>query len=72
MDGFNNSPYVWEISPVKKASDHKIVKKKNGRYEVKKRGGGRINGADKTKILEAAGVVKKLKSKPKAEAAPEA
>lgn len=53
---------------MKKAAAHKIVKKKNGRYEVHKRGGGLINGAEKLKILQDAGKVKKLKPKAKAEA----
>ena len=51
---------------MKKAAVHKIVKKKNGRYSVQKRGGGLINGAEKLKILQDAGVVKKLKAKAKA------
>jgi hypothetical protein len=54
---------------VKKASSTKVVKKRNGRYMVRKRGGGLINAADKVKALQDAGVVKKLKPKAKAEAA---
>jgi hypothetical protein len=55
---------------MKKAKATKVVKKRSGRFMVKKRGGGLLKGADKVKALEEAGVVKKLKSKPKA--APEA
>lgn len=52
---------------MKKAADYKIVKKKNGRFAVRKRGGGLVNGADKLKVLQDAGKVKKLKPKAKAE-----
>lgn len=57
---------------MKKAAAHKVVKKKNGRYSVEKRGGGMINGPEKTKILQDAGLIKKMKPKAKAEAAPAA
>ena len=55
---------------VKKASDIKALKKRNGRFYVRKRGGEMVNGPDKTKFLLDQGLVKKLKSKPKAEEAP--
>jgi hypothetical protein len=57
---------------IKKASAVKVVKRRNGRYVVRKRGGGLINGAEKTTALEAAGVVKKLKPKAKPAAEGEA
>ncbi len=53
---------------VKKAADFRITKKRNGRNIVEKRGGGLINGPEKTKILEEAGAIKKMKPKAKAEA----
>ena len=34
-----------------KAADYKIIKKKNGRYQIRTRGGGTINGEEKIKIL---------------------
>ena len=53
---------------VKKASNHKIVKRGDGRYEVRVRGGKRINGLEKTKILIDAGLVKmKIKAPAAAE-----
>ncbi len=58
---------------MKKAPAFKVKKRRNGRFMVKKRGGGVLKGADKLKALEDAGVVKKLKAKAKpaaAEAAP--
>ena len=56
----------------KQTSAYKISKKRSGRFMVEKRGGaGTINGEEKTKILQEAGLVKKMKSKPKEEAAPE-
>ena len=55
---------------IKKASDYKVVKRRNGRFAVRKRGGGLINGEEKTKALQAAGKVKVLKPKAKAEEAP--
>jgi hypothetical protein len=54
---------------LKKAKATKVVKKRNGRFMVRKRGGGLLKAADKVKALEEAGVVKKLKPKAKAEAA---
>jgi hypothetical protein len=53
---------------IKKASDYTFVKRRNGRFAVRKRGGGLVHGEEKTKALQAAGKVKVLKSKPKAEA----
>lgn len=43
---------------VKKAADLQAVKKKNGRYSVKKRGGGYLSGMDKVKFLLDAGLIK--------------
>ena len=57
---------------MKKANTQKVVKKRNGRFMVRKRGGGLVNGADKAKFLEDAGVVKKLKAKAKPAAEGEA
>lgn len=54
---------------VKKAQNTKIVKKRNGRFMVRKRGGGLINGVEKTQALLSAGVVKKLTPKKKDEEA---
>ena len=51
---------------MKKASDIKVVKKRNGRFIVRKRGGDIVNGEAKTKVLLEKGLVKKMKSKPKA------
>ena len=42
---------------MKKAAATKIIKKKNGLYMVKKRGGGLLKGADKLKVLQDAGKV---------------
>ena len=53
---------------IKKASDYKIEKRRNGRFVVKKRGGGLLHGEEKTKVLQAAGKVKVLT--PKAKEAP--
>ena len=53
---------------VKKAKAHKIEKKRNGKFIVRARGGKLVNGADKTKALLDAGVVKKLTPKKKDEA----
>ena len=55
---------------VKKAKAHKIVKRGDGRFQVVKRCGGRINGAEKLKLLVEAGLVKLPKAKAKVEAAP--
>jgi hypothetical protein len=51
-----------------------VVKRRNGRFSVRKRGGGLINGAEKTKFLQESGKVKvlKAKAKPAAEAKDEA
>lgn len=58
---------------MKKAADFKITKKKNGRFLVKKRGGGTINGDAKTKILIDTGTIKAKmkKAAPAEEAAPQ-
>jgi hypothetical protein len=53
----------------KKHPTMKLAKKRNGRYMVKKRGGGLVNGPDKTKFLQESGVVKVLKAKAKDAAA---
>ncbi len=53
---------------MKKAAQVKVTKKRNGRFMVRKRGGGLLHGADKVKVLEEKGVVKKLKAKAKPEA----
>jgi hypothetical protein len=53
---------------VKKANDIRAVKKRSGRYIVRKRGGQLVHGEEKTKFLQDKGLVKKLKSKPKEEA----
>lgn len=55
-----------------KAKPYKISTKKSGRFMVTKRGGGLINGEEKTKILLEAGKIKKLKPKAKEAAADEA
>lgn len=46
--------------------DYRLVKNKSGRYSVIRKGK-RVNGADKVTILEAEGLIKKLKPKAKAE-----
>lgn len=43
---------------VKKASNVRVAKKRNGRYLVKKRGGGLLNGEAKVQALVEAGVLK--------------
>ncbi len=48
--------------PAKKG--YKLIKKKSGRYAIKKRGKP-VNGAEKVAILEAEGLIKKLKPKAK-------
>jgi hypothetical protein len=52
--------------------EHKIVKRGDGRWAVRLKGGKYINGADKQKILAQAGKITLPKSKPKAEEAPAA
>ncbi len=56
---------------IKKAGAFKIKERRNGRFQVLKRGGARVNGADKTRVLEEAGKIKKLKPKAKEAAAAE-
>ncbi len=56
---------------IKKAGAFKIKERRNGRFQVLKRGGGRVNGDEKTKVLQEAGKVKKLKPKAKEAAAAE-
>ncbi len=47
------------------AAPYKIEKRKDNRYQVKKRGGGFIGGDEKVKILVDAGLIKtKLAAKP--------
>lgn len=53
----------------KKHAEMKLAKKRNGRYVVKKRGGGRVNGVDKAKFLQESGVVKVMNPKAKVAAA---
>lgn len=53
---------------VKKAASQKVTKKRNGRFMVRKRGGGLVNGADKVAFLQEKGLLKKLNPKKKAEA----
>jgi hypothetical protein len=53
---------------VKKAAKLKATKKRNGRFMVRKRGGGLVNGADKVAFLQEAGKIKKLNAKKKEEA----
>jgi hypothetical protein len=53
------------------AKEFKIAKRGDGRYEVRKRCGGNINGTDKIKILLEAGLIKTKLPTPKVEAAPE-
>lgn len=48
---------------VHKASGLQVKKKRNGRFYVKKRGGGVVNGEEKVKVLVDAGVIKALKKK---------
>lgn len=50
---------------VKKASQLKAVKKRNGRYMVRRRGGGLVSAADKVTFLQDQGLVKKLMGKAK-------
>lgn len=47
------------------AAAYKISKRKNGRFEVRLKGGKSINGEAKTKILVDAGLVKQKIAKPK-------
>jgi hypothetical protein len=56
---------------VKKAKNYKILKRGDGRFQIVKRCGGRINGAEKLKILQEAGVVTVMKPKLKEAPAPE-
>lgn len=55
---------------VKKAGTLQVKKKRNGRYFVKQRGGGVVNGEEKVKVLVEAGILKPAKKKeaPAAEA----
>jgi ribosomal protein L27 len=52
---------------VKKAPKVQAVKRRDGRYVVRQRGGKLLHGEEKTKFLQEQGLVKVLKSKPKAE-----
>jgi hypothetical protein len=57
---------------VAKKVDLTAVKRKDGRYAVKKRGGGFLNGADKAQYLAANKLIKVSVATPKKEeAAPE-
>lgn len=55
---------------MKKAKAYKIEKRGDGRFSIRKRGGGTINGAEKQKILLEAGVIKAPKAKAKVEEVP--
>lgn len=55
----------------KKKPNLQVAKKRNGRYMVKKRGGGLVNGPDKTKFLVEAGLIKLPIAKAKPEATTE-
>ena len=50
---------------VKKASDIRALKKRNGRFIVRERGGKLVHGVEKTKFLLDQGLIKKLKPKAK-------
>ena len=52
---------------VKKADDIQISKRRDGRFQVRKRGGGFINGDEKAKILHEKGHIKLTPPKPKEE-----
>ncbi len=52
---------------VKKAKAFKIEKRGDGRHVVRKRGGGFVNGLEKTKALIDAGLVTTKLPKPKEE-----
>lgn len=54
---------------MKKAKAVKALKKRNGKFVVRARGGKLVHGEEKTKFLQEAGLVKKLKPKAK-DAAP--
>jgi hypothetical protein len=54
--------------PVKKSPEFQIVERRDGRFAVRKRGGGFVNGAEKTKILSEAGKIKLSKPSKKEEA----
>jgi hypothetical protein len=58
---------------MEKHAAYAIKKRKDGRFSVKKRGGGYINGAEKTKILiDAKLITVKLPAEKKEEAPAEA
>ena len=57
---------------VKRAADVKVIKKRNGRYSVKKRGGGLLKADEKVKVLQDKGLLKKMTPKKKTEEAPAA
>ncbi len=61
-------------SAAKQKEAFKIEKREDGRYAVKKQGGGYINGPEKTKILQDKNLIKVLKKKeaPKTEVPAEA
>ncbi len=54
--------------PVKKSPEYQIVERRDGRFAVRKRCGGFVNGAEKTKILADAGKIKLSKPGKKEEA----
>jgi hypothetical protein len=59
-------------SPAKTKENFKLVKKRNGRWSVKATNGKYVNGDEKVKILAAKGVIKVMKKKEGAPAAPAA
>jgi hypothetical protein len=54
---------------LKEAGEHKIFKKRSGKYAVQDKKGKFVNGQPKVEILLKAGVIKKLTPKKKEEAA---
>jgi len=54
--------------PVKKSPEYQIVERRDGRFAVRKRCGGFVNGAEKTKVLAEAGKIKVSKPSKKEEA----
>lgn len=50
---------------VKKTKEHKIIKRRDGRYAVKNAAGQPVNGDDKVAILQAEGLLVRPEPKPK-------
>jgi len=57
------------VQTVKTTDNHIIVKKRSGRYGVKLKRGGWVNGEEKVQLLLAEGLIKQSKAQPKEEAA---